>query len=34
MLGKYAALVRFVSSQQLAAEYFTPDTAPRDFVRS
>lgn len=34
MLGKYAALVRFVSSQQLATEYFTPETVPRDFLRS
>lgn len=33
MLGKYAALVRFVSSSQLAAQYFTPETVPKDFVR-
>lgn len=34
MLGKYAALVRFVSSAQLASEYFTPETVPQDFVSS
>ncbi len=30
-LRKYAALVRFVSRQELAAEFFTPDTLPPDF---
>jgi hypothetical protein len=31
LLRKYAALVRFVSRQELAAEYFTPSTLPQVF---
>ncbi|WIA20830.1 hypothetical protein OEZ85_005183 [Tetradesmus obliquus] len=31
LLRKYAALVRFVSRKELAAEYFTPDSLPTDF---
>ncbi|KAF8062701.1 SPAC3H8.02 [Scenedesmus sp. PABB004] len=31
LLRKYAALVRFVTRDELAAEFFTPQTLPRDF---
>jgi hypothetical protein len=31
LLRKYAALVRFVSRKELAAEYFAADTLPADF---
>ncbi len=31
LLRKYQALVRFVTSEQLAAEFFTPETLPADF---
>ncbi|KAK9821556.1 hypothetical protein WJX81_001198 [Elliptochloris bilobata] len=31
-LKKYAALVRFVSVQQLREEFFTPETLPEDFA--
>jgi hypothetical protein len=30
-LKKYAALVRFVSADEVRKEYFTPDTVPADF---
>lgn len=33
MLRKYAALVRFISSKQLAEEYFTPETLPDIFKK-
>lgn len=31
MLGKYSALVRFVTRKELAVEYFTPETLPEEF---
>jgi len=31
-LKKYSALVRFVDRKTLVAEYFTPDTAPKEFL--
>lgn len=30
-LKKYAALVRFVSADEVRREFFTPDTVPEDF---
>ncbi len=33
-LKKYAALVQFVSRDQLADQYFTPQTLPPDFTES
>lgn len=30
-LKKYAALVRFVSADDVRREYFTPETVPEDF---
>lgn len=30
-LKKYAALVRFVSADEVRVEFFTPDTVPDDF---
>lgn len=33
-LQKYAALVRFVSTKEVAEQYFTPDTVPSDFTGS
>ena len=30
-LKKYAALVRFVSADEVRREYFTPQTVPEDF---
>eukprot|EP00879_Flechtneria_rotunda_P027932 GHRR01029988.1.p1 GENE.GHRR01029988.1~~GHRR01029988.1.p1 ORF type:complete len:123 (-),score=6.06 GHRR01029988.1:492-860(-) len=32
LLRKYAALVRFVSRQELANEFFTSQTLPKDFA--
>lgn len=32
-LKKYAALVRFVSREELQNEFFTPETCPEDFLR-
>jgi hypothetical protein len=31
LLRKYAGLVRFVSRQELAREFFAPDTLPEQF---
>lgn len=31
-LQKYAALVRFVSREELRQEFFTPETCPADFL--
>jgi len=33
LLRKYAALVRFVSAEDVRREFFTPDTVPKDFTR-
>lgn len=33
LLRKYAALVRFVSSETVRNEYFSPETVPKDFLR-
>lgn len=32
-LKKYAALVRFVSADEVRKEYFTPETVPEDFMK-
>lgn len=31
LLGRHADLVHFASRQQLAQQFFTPDTVPEDF---
>jgi hypothetical protein len=31
LLGRHADLVHFASRQQLAQQFFTPDTVPADF---
>ena len=31
LLKKYAALVRFVTVEELRREYFTPETVPEEF---
>ena len=33
LLRKYAALVEFVSAEELRQKYFAPGTAPKDFER-
>jgi hypothetical protein len=33
-LQKYAALVRFVSTKEVAEQYFIPSTVPADFTGS
>lgn len=32
-LKKYAALVRFVSREELRKEFFTPETCPEEFLK-